>query len=266
MARNHDIDPRSWIAVDEVGTIAVLEPGSRGRIPKGAPRVFGDADDTALVLLALRLVRALDVLSPEEPIRPDALASDRLLVMMRGAGETMAGYRAPTRGPDDVRTLLATAAPRTLRESPLVVLTDEEVDVPTLIALARRDDVAHIIGWRDLDRTGVPGSLHRLVHRETAADPGTYLLVDAPERPIVEDDLPADAREALCRVRLPLRFGDSDSIVVGPDVRATPRPPSAPGEALAVKGRGRPAPRVPTWLLVGFAVWIVLAILRVMSR
>jgi hypothetical protein len=261
-----------WIAVDEEGCIARFWPNASGKTP---PRARGPGRRAALddaVDVACLLRRLVD---PElERQRPDALVADRMLVVLDGV-HTDPGYRDSARSTDPIERELAAFSPRVLRESsPRVLLTQSEVDMPSILRLAPDARVKHLLGMRDVLRMVTPSStwgLHHYEHDDKfhARSSQYARRGTAPRLPLDATALPEPERSALMALRLPLRFRDTEEIdVKGVAAMARPADRIERGrdrrDPLRRPSRGAPTGIV--FVLGPIALWLFLRlVLRVFA-
>ncbi|WP_236516248.1 hypothetical protein [Sandaracinus amylolyticus] len=262
----------TWLAVDREGRVGRFRPGLEGTVPRRAlaparRERLAEAIDLACVV---RLLRE----PAREPLRPDVLSSDRLLVVLRDDARepSPAGYRDRAVGTDPIEQQLARFSPRVLREeAPRILVTRDEVDVPALIALLREERVLHALAMRDVRAIAASlGASHpcftyaHLDERHERAS--TYARVmSGAGTALHESEIPEPERTALCALRVPVSFNDAREIEVEglvadelpKDLLEAPSADAEPGPA-PVAGR-------PVW-----AAWIgmvlVMAVVRALLR
>jgi hypothetical protein len=257
----------AWYAVDRDGFVGQLWPGLEGTVPRGArSRQRGAALREAIeIACVVRWLSAPD----RTPVRPDALASDRMLFVLHAAATGT--YRDAGGATDPLTALLGSFAPRSLRaQEPRIVVTDVEVDVASLITLLRDERVMHALALRDVaviaSRLGAGDPRFVLRHDdERDESPATYTVVRDPALPALhESEIPEPARTALRALRLPSSFADETVIDVEGleaeplDEALLPVPATAEPGAAPVATR----PLWVTWLSVMLALGVVRMILR----
>lgn len=255
-----------WIAVDRDGLVGRFRPDAEGAVPEHA-LAPGRVERLDRAIDIARVLRRL-VDGTTDRARPGALASDRMLVVLRDEDAGGPRYRSAARAPRSaVEARLAPFSPTVWREpGPRALVTETEVDVPTIIALAQDPDVSHLLGLRDVE--AMAGALdprhtmYELRHEPGRGDGTRYRRTSAPRiRPLHESELPERERAALAAVRAPVAFAESEHV----DVSALATHEIAEdgidsGDALRPVAQG---PSWAHWVIGSVALSIVLRILAV---
>ena len=256
-------EPRPrWIAVDRDGLVGRFLPGAEGAIPEHA-LAPGRVERLERAIDIARVLRRL-VDGTIDRARPDALASDRMLVVLRDDDTGEPRYRSAARAPETaVEARLAPFSPTVWREpAPRAFVTEDEVDVPTIIALAQDPGVSHLLGLRDvraMARALVPrDTMYELRHEPGPGDGTRYRRTSAPRtRPLHESELPERERAALTAVRAPTGFAASELVDVS-QLETHALPDDAPDPEELVHTVEPIGPTWVKWVIGSAAAWAVL--------
>lgn len=273
-SREEQARGETWIAVDRDGFVARFESGASGRIPRGAlapPRrePLAEAIDLACVLRWL-------VGSHEEPVRPDFLVADRMVLVLGDApaAPRAASYRDAALALDAFERDLSRFGAYVVRaEAPRVIATRDEVDTVSLLEILRHERVLHAIGLRDVRaiaaaRLGDTDPRFTYRHDDARhARESTYGRAESPRvAPLHESEIAEPARAALGALRVPVSFAEEARIDVG-ELEAQPvgSPESDAASPHAKAPDVAPAAGLPVWMAwtgTLLVMSIVLAVLR----
>jgi hypothetical protein len=219
-----------WFAVDATGAVAVFDTGEDGALPMAAATGLGPepgtVDGTMLcaVLLARRIERGEFLQTAEElelAVEHEG-PPKRMLIALR---EPPPGYRDVP----DPEVLLRQSLPKAgfdiLREDePWIGLSREPLSTAQMRALLKRglvvalvdqDELSDIVDLRD------PGDDKDLFRygRDHGDEPGVYLRLASPVRPIGLDEVPAEARAELGKLRFEVGFADTERLHLADHMR-----------------------------------------------
>jgi len=174
---------------------------------------------------------------------------------------------APGRGERLERAMsiarFAPFSPTVWREpAPRAFVTEDEVDVPTIVALAQDPGVSHLLGLRDvraMARALVPrDTMYELRHEPGHGDGTRYRRTSAPRtRPLHESELPERERAALTAVRAPTGFAASELVDVS-QLETHALPDDAPDPEELVHTVEPIGPTWVKWVIGSAAAWAVL--------
>jgi hypothetical protein len=259
-----------WFAVDADGCVARFDSGEAGAVPNNAAVGLspGDSSFDTFAFDAARLARVLarSGLTDQDRKKPTippagapAAENLRAVFMVRASSEPYRDGGPPrspceTSLPEEKLLVIRARAPR-------IVATRSGIENAAFWALVKHDDVEAI--WTEHDlydrlRDGEVDDGLFTYDNVDYEDPGAYERGFEPSEPMRLDDVPGPAREAIAKVRLPVRFPEARAIQLlshvkreelaawgwPDDPEPAPPPTPAPVRSLAILG----------WLVAGVIV------------
>ena len=209
-----------WFAVDATGAVAVFDTGEDGALPLAAATGSGPETGTVnplmlgAVLISRRIVCG-DLVQTATEIEELASSWSLPANLVIAMHETPGAYRDEPRPEVDCEELLPEARFVIFQEKrPRIGLSREPLAPAKIRALVKTglvvalvpEDVLHEIldaeAENDLFRYG----------RDHGDEPGAYVRLRAPARPLAIDDLPVAARSEIGKLRLKVGFADAEQL------------------------------------------------------